>query len=277
MTGATETPLVSIITPVYNGAKYLDELIRSVLEQDYPCIEHIVIDDGSTDNGATVAVLAKYPHLRWWTRENRGQYPTLNEGLAAAKGSVVGIISADDKYVVPSTLSDAVAFLQNHSDIASVYGRTLRMDSDGHLLPFDPTLRREPFPAWFLRHALLLQHCSLFVSASLIRQHELWFDQSFKYAGDWDWIIRISIAGKMGYLDRPMSLYREHPAQTRETAGRHQLSSEDRRILRRYNSNIALYRLLIYEHRLRKAAWIVRKRGLRGLFKAAQQWLGRSR
>src|SRR5438876_704742 len=74
-----------------------DELIKSVLEQDYLHIEHIIIDDGSTDDGATVEVLKRYPHLRWWSRENKGQYATLNEGLATARGSVVGIISADDK------------------------------------------------------------------------------------------------------------------------------------------------------------------------------------
>jgi glycosyltransferase involved in cell wall biosynthesis len=53
-------PLVSIITPVYNGAEYLDELIQSVLRQDYPNIEHLIIDDGSQDDGATVSVLKKY-------------------------------------------------------------------------------------------------------------------------------------------------------------------------------------------------------------------------
>ena len=74
-------PLITIITPVYNGAEYLDELIQSVLRQDYPNIEHLIIDDGSQDGGATVSVLQKYPHLRWWSRENKGQYATMNEGL----------------------------------------------------------------------------------------------------------------------------------------------------------------------------------------------------
>ena len=81
-----ELPLVSIVTPVYNGSLYLEEFIRSVLAQDYPRIEHIVIDDGSTDGGATVEILKRFPHLRWWSRENKGQYPTMNEGFAAADG-----------------------------------------------------------------------------------------------------------------------------------------------------------------------------------------------
>ena len=68
----TNMPLVSIITPVYNGAEYLNEMIQSVQRQDYPNIEHLIIDDGSQDDGATVAILEKYPHLRWWSRENKG-------------------------------------------------------------------------------------------------------------------------------------------------------------------------------------------------------------
>ena len=65
--------LVSIITPTCNGAEYLEELIQSVTRQVYPNIEHLVIDDGSQYGGATVAILNRYPHLRWWSRENKGQ------------------------------------------------------------------------------------------------------------------------------------------------------------------------------------------------------------
>src|SRR5574341_2572398 len=82
-------PLVTIMTPVYNGAAYLEELIASVRDQDYPYVEHLIIDDGSTDNGVTVEILRKYPHLRWWSRPNQGQYATMNEGLQAAQGELI--------------------------------------------------------------------------------------------------------------------------------------------------------------------------------------------
>src|SRR5215207_4022064 len=95
--------LVSIITAVRNGAPYLESLIESVLAQDYTNFEHIIIDDGSDDNDATVSILKRYPHIRWWSCENKGQYATQNEGLVAAKGSIVGIISADDVYLTPGT------------------------------------------------------------------------------------------------------------------------------------------------------------------------------
>jgi glycosyltransferase involved in cell wall biosynthesis len=196
VTSIDNQPLISIITPVFNGAEYLDELIKSVVEQDYPHIEHIIIDDGSTDNGATVRVLKRYPHLRWWSRENKGQYATLNEGLAAARGAIIGVISADDKYLTPSTLSSVVQYWQMHPEYGCIYGRTLRMDRKGDMLPLDPTLRAEPFPSWFLRYSLLLQHCSLFVHRTLVVDKKIGFDPTFRYAGDWDWIIRLSMVSQ---------------------------------------------------------------------------------
>ncbi len=94
-----ELPLVSIVTPTFNSADYLQELLQSVAAQDYRRIEHIVIDDGSRDGGATVALLQRYPSVRWWSREdNRGQYATLNEGFRAATGDFLTTISADDTY-----------------------------------------------------------------------------------------------------------------------------------------------------------------------------------
>jgi glycosyltransferase involved in cell wall biosynthesis len=268
-------PLISVITPVYNGSEYLDELIKSVQQQDYPHIEHIIIDDGSTDDGATVAILKRYPHLRWWSRENKGQYATLNEGLAAATGEVVGVISADDKYVTPSALSAVIQFWRSHPECGCIYGKTLRMDINGELLPLDPTLRQEPFPAWLLRYSLLISHCSLFVSRALIIENGIWFDPSFRYAGDWDWIIRLSKASKFGYLAQPLSLYREHPVQTTQQAGQKNLRLEVRRILKLHKSNYLLYVFLVYQHRLMKGLWVLRKKGFWGLRGEVQIWLKR--
>ena len=266
-------PLISIITPVYNGAAYLDELIVSVLEQDYPYIEHIIIDDGSNDNGATVAILKKYPHLRWWSRENKGQYPTLNEGLAAAQGYVINIMCADDKYASSTVLSSVIAFWQNHPDCGCVYGDTLRMNEHSELLTLDPILRKPPYPAWFIRYWLLIPHCSLFIAKPLISDNNIVFDLSFRYAADWDWIIRLSQATKFAYLPQPLSIYREHLGQTTQQTSKKKLSLESRRIQQRYSVNLIFYRLLIYQYRLLKILWVLRKQGLASLYTQAQKWL----
>jgi len=267
-------PLISIITPVYNGAEYLDELILSVLQQDYQHIEHIIIDDGSNDNGATVAILKKYPHLRWWSRENKGQYATLNEGLAAAQGSVITIICADDKYADSSVFSSVINFWQAYPDCGCVYGNTLRMNENSELIAIDPTIRKPPYPVWFIRYWLLIQHCSLFIDKSLITDDVL-FDLSFRYSGDWDWIIRLSQVTKFAYLNYPLSVYREHAVQTSQSVAWKKLSLENRRILQRYKVNHLLYWLLICQHRYFKALWILREQGLFSLYISVKTWLSR--
>jgi glycosyltransferase involved in cell wall biosynthesis len=266
-------PLISIITPVYNGADYLDELIVSVLQQDYPHIEHIIIDDGSNDNGATVAILKKYPHLHWWSRENKGQYATLNEGLAAAEGSVVSIICADDKYATPTVLTSVINFWQIHTDCGCVYGDTLRMNDKSELLTLDPTLRKPPYPTWFIRYWLLIPHCSLFVAKPLIANNNIIFDLSFQYAGDWDWIIRLSQATKFAYLNQALSVYREHSVQTSQQVAKKKLLLENYQIRKRYKTSAALYWFLVYQHRLLKALWILREQGFPQLSAAIKNCL----
>jgi glycosyltransferase involved in cell wall biosynthesis len=87
---------LSIITPSYNQERYLEQNIRSVQAQDYPHVEHIIIDGGSSDR--TVEVLKRFPHLVWVSEKDRGQADALNKGLARATGEIVGWINSDDYY-----------------------------------------------------------------------------------------------------------------------------------------------------------------------------------
>ena len=100
-------PFFSIITPVYNGAAFLPDLIASVQAQTFSDYEHIIIDDGSTDDGATIGVLEAVDDSRihWWTRANRGQYATQNEGIQAARGRWIVVIAADDILAAPDVLA----------------------------------------------------------------------------------------------------------------------------------------------------------------------------
>jgi glycosyltransferase involved in cell wall biosynthesis len=264
MVAIGQQPLVSIITPVYNGSRYLEDLIQSVLQQNYPHIEHIIIDDGSTDDGATVAILRRYPHLRWWSRENKGQYATLNEGLASAKGTVLGIICADDMYTVPSTISSVVKYWQSHPECGFVYGRFLLVDSSAVLLPYQ-THFMGPFATGLLRYTCFISHCSLFVAKEIVVNEAIWFDPSFRCSGDWDWIIRLSKTGhKFGHLDQPLALYRIHGDQISQTATKELKSLEHLKILQKYGTNYYLYllvkRLLRYRYRILRKLCAIRTR-----------------
>ena len=89
-------PTITTITPSLNRAKFIDEAIKSVLNQDYPHVEHIIIDGGSTDG--TLDVLALYPNLKVISEPDQGIYDAINKGIRMAKGDIIGILNSDDYY-----------------------------------------------------------------------------------------------------------------------------------------------------------------------------------
>ena len=122
-----DLPLISVVTPSLNQARYLRDAIESVRVQDYPRVEHVVVDGGSTDG--TFDVLREYPHLRWLSEPDRGQSHALNKGFAMALGEVFGWLNADDAYV-PGALRAGVEALQEHG-VGLVYADVTRVNDDG--------------------------------------------------------------------------------------------------------------------------------------------------
>jgi glycosyltransferase involved in cell wall biosynthesis len=212
---STPLPLVSIITPVYNGARFLDALIQSVQEQEYPQIEHIIVDDGSTDGEATIDVLKKYPHLRWWTRPNRGQYATMNEGLLAAQGEIVCFISADD-VILPGAVSKAVTYLSVHPECGGVYGNYGFINAEGMKLNlFQPMLK---MPTNLYPYSLHISHSSLYIRKKALFQYDLFFTDSLRFVGDYFWIVRILKSKlEVARIKDILSMIRIHDQQTSTT------------------------------------------------------------
>ena len=116
----TNLPLVSIITPSFNQAQFLEQTIQSVLGQDYPQIEYIIVDGGSTDG--SVDMIKKYEgRLAWWISEqDQGQTDAINKGFAQSKGEVLAWINSDDTYN-PRAIGQAVKYLMENPDVAMVY------------------------------------------------------------------------------------------------------------------------------------------------------------
>lgn len=261
-------PLVSIITPVHNGSEYLDELIQSVLRQDYPNIEHLIIDDGSQDDGATLSVLRKYPHLRWQTRENKGQYQTMNEGLLTAKGDFVCFVSADD-LVVPGAVNHAVEYLVRNPGLDGVFGITNRIDKNGLDYPYLVPFRK--FGIAFYPYFAHIAHCSLFVRKLSLYQHKLFFNPSLRFVGDYDWIVRMYMTRlKIGFINEELSKVRIHKGQTSQKYKSESLS-ELRLVLNTYKINMANYFIFSNINLLLIRIWktirILRRDGLLELIK----------
>lgn len=158
-----ERPLISIITPSFNQASYIEQTIRSVLDQTYPNVQHIVVDGGSTDG--TVDILKRYPHLIWISEKDRGQADALNKGLELATGALVGWINSDDYYQRNIFVSVAEHF--RSPSVQWVVGNLADVFDDGSLsafrrspeVSFDSLIRNPDIvrqqPTFFRRDALI--------------------------------------------------------------------------------------------------------------------------
>jgi glycosyltransferase involved in cell wall biosynthesis len=130
--GKDELPMVTIVTPTYNQADYLSETIDSVLSQDYPNIEYIVIDDGSTDE--TREVLKRYDERVYWeSQENIGQAATLNKGWSMASGDIIGYLSSDD-LLKPEAITELVHCMLGNTEAILVYPDFDLIDASGEFI-----------------------------------------------------------------------------------------------------------------------------------------------
>lgn len=266
-------PLISIITPVYNGAEYLEELIQSVLNQSYPKIEHLIIDDGSQDGGATLSILKNYPHLRWWSRENKGQYPTMNEGLLEATGEIVCYVSADD-LISQDAIKYALEFLSIHSEFDGAFGITRFVDQAGNPQAYPRPFQKAPIS--FVPYFAHIPHCSLYIRRSSLLERNLLFDPLLRYVGDYEWMIRISQSDlKIGFINRELSRVRLHPDQTSQKNLKAS-SAEKQQVLDNHRIN-KLYHLLLWTSYLLqvwlwKVAKAFREDGIKGFMRLLVRW-----
>ncbi len=174
---------ISIITPSYNQAAYLEQTIRSVLAQDAPGMEYIIVDGGSTDG--SVDIIERYAdRLAWWVSEpDAGQADAINKGLRRATGKYVAWLNSDDLYA-PGAVAHAVRTLEQNPDLGFVYGDAVSFDHHGHplndmafadwgldgLVGFNIICQ----PAVFMRRAVLEQAGYLDPSYHFLLDHELW-------------------------------------------------------------------------------------------------------
>lgn len=189
-------PLVSIITPSFNQAKFLRRTIESVLDQDYPKIEYIVIDGGSNDG--SLEIIQEYEdHLTYWESiPDKGQTDAINKGFSRATGKYLAWLNSDDVYR-PGAISDAVTYLEDHPDVGMVYGDCDFIDAN------DTVIGR--FPAAQTDYRKLRNGFVHVPQQASFFRRDLWekvgpLDPSFYFAMDYDLWVRLAAEAPMVYL-----------------------------------------------------------------------------
>ena len=196
----------AVVTPSYNTGDYVGAAVRSVVEQDHPHVDYLVMDGGSTDK--TVDVLKSFgPSLRWVSQRDRGQSDAINRGFAQTAGEALGWLNSDDTYA-PGAVRAAAEFLAAHPDVAMVYGDADFIDAAGNHIArcahVDPRFSRRRL----LHYSdFIVQPAAFFRRAAFEAVGGL--DPSLNWAMDYDLWLKFAAAGfKVAYLPRVLANYR---------------------------------------------------------------------
>jgi len=183
-------PLVSILTPSYNQAAWLEDNLRSVACQTYPNIEHIVMDGGSTDGSVDILREAG-DSVTWSSEPDRGQSHAINKAFSASSGEIIGWINSDDAYFDCRVVADVVRYFAAHPEVDVVFGHAAQIAEDGAII----------WMIWVPRFSRRLLKIVNFIGqpVAFIRRSALsepMLDESYHFTMDYELWLRLDEAGR---------------------------------------------------------------------------------
>ncbi len=197
---------VSIVTPSFNQARFLEATIQSVLAQSYPDIEYIIMDGGSTDGSQ--AIIRKYEHelAAWQSQPDAGQTDAINQGFAKATGDVFAWLNSDDTYE-PQAVATAVAYLEQHPEAGLFYGDANYIDASGKVVGQFPAAQTSLEQ---LRQGYVhVPQQAAFFRADLWRQIAP-LDEQLYFAMDYDLWIKLAKLSRIAYVPGVVANFRLH-------------------------------------------------------------------
>jgi glycosyltransferase involved in cell wall biosynthesis len=247
---SVQLPRISIITPSYNQAQYIAETIESVKNQDYPDLEHIIIDGGSTDG--TLEILSQYDgQIRWISEPDTGQVNAINKGLRSATGEVIAFLNSDDLYL-PDALLKVGQYFSDHPEASWVTGRCQTVDGNFKITRRQITAYKN-FWLYFRSNKVLLTMNYLSQPATFWRRSAMervgLLDESLHYTMDYDYWLRLSECYRLHVIHEDLAIFRLH-AQSKSGTTAHRQFDEQYKVLVR-NHPPAIYLAL---HRIHN--WI---------------------
>ena len=203
-------PLVSVIIPLYNSAKYIKETIESALNQKYSEIEVIIIDDGSTDRSAEIVKGLNDRRIIYIYQQNKGVSLARNKGILASRGKYIALLDHDDLWL-PEKLEKQIPILDGNPEIGLVYSDSYKINPEGGILGklFEEVkpCRGNVFPELFLGNFI---PCLTAVVRKTVLDKVGVFNHHFSIAEEYDLFLRIARFFKVEYVDLPLAKYRVH-------------------------------------------------------------------
>lgn len=225
-------PRVSIVTPSYNQAQFIEETIRSVLLQGYPNLEYIIIDGGSTDG--SVEIIRKYePWLAYWVSEkDKGQSHAINKGLNLSTGCFFAWMNSDDFYA-PDVFGKVGRYAAEHPDARIIYGNLCLISAAGtcrgRLLG---QYTRERFLTFFDENYLGISQPATFFSKALLDRIGP-VNETLHYIMDYELLLRASFVCDFDYIDANITYFRIHES-SKTGSGKYHFTREHMKIMRWY-------------------------------------------
>jgi glycosyltransferase involved in cell wall biosynthesis len=267
-------PKISIVTPSYNQGDYIELAIQSVIDQNYPNFEHIILDNCSTDR--TIDILKKYDHLIWKSEPDKGQSDALNQGFSLATGDIIGWLNADDLYL-PNCFNMIVNWFIHHPQTDIVYGDYRWINQTGSIFQFRREIDFDLFILKYL-HVLYIPSTATFFKSRIFKE-ENFLDISFRYAMDYDFFLKLAAKGyHFSHISSYLADFRWHE-NNKSVVGSQSQIDEMKQALLNHDEFIQKFPSITHSILLTTLQWMARckryyLKGIKGYY--LNQWQNRS-